>query len=360
MNILLVGNGFDLAHGLPTRYTNFLSFLRAIQISHDYMEPIDTDKLRETGIHDGIRTLLENQTASHNGNVDEVFELMKENVWVEYFLKVYNTLPKDGWIDFEHEISTIVQNLDKLQSDYTRVEKKELIRELKILPTILSRYHLYDPAPMKFDFPKMVERLLNDLDQLIRCLEIYLCYCLDLIQQTEHLHVISDIGTIDGVLSFNYTDTFERIYAPRLVKEPAYCYIHGKARAENNILLDNIVLGIDEYLSDSDRNNKVQFVRFKKYYQRIFKQTDYNYTEWFSQPGPKNLYIVGHSLDVTDKDVLRDIITKGEVKTTIFYHNKQANAEQIINLVKVLGYDTLNTLARGADKDRSIVFSQLL
>ena len=26
MNILLIGNGFDLAHGLPTQYKNFLDF----------------------------------------------------------------------------------------------------------------------------------------------------------------------------------------------------------------------------------------------------------------------------------------------------------------------------------------------
>lgn len=26
MNILVIGNGFDLAHGLPTRYGDFLEF----------------------------------------------------------------------------------------------------------------------------------------------------------------------------------------------------------------------------------------------------------------------------------------------------------------------------------------------
>ncbi len=27
MNILLIGNGFDLAHDLPTKYTDFLDFV---------------------------------------------------------------------------------------------------------------------------------------------------------------------------------------------------------------------------------------------------------------------------------------------------------------------------------------------
>ena len=27
MNILIIGNGFDLAHGLPTKYEHFLKFM---------------------------------------------------------------------------------------------------------------------------------------------------------------------------------------------------------------------------------------------------------------------------------------------------------------------------------------------
>lgn len=27
MNILIIGNGFDLAHGLPTKYADFLKFI---------------------------------------------------------------------------------------------------------------------------------------------------------------------------------------------------------------------------------------------------------------------------------------------------------------------------------------------
>lgn len=30
MNILVVGNGFDLAHGLPTKYGDFFEFCRRI------------------------------------------------------------------------------------------------------------------------------------------------------------------------------------------------------------------------------------------------------------------------------------------------------------------------------------------
>lgn len=31
MNILVIGNGFDLAHGLPTKYEHFLEFVKVIR-----------------------------------------------------------------------------------------------------------------------------------------------------------------------------------------------------------------------------------------------------------------------------------------------------------------------------------------
>ena len=53
------------------------------------------------------------------------------------------------------------------------------------------------------------------------------------------------------------------------------------------------------------------------------------------------IYIFGHSLDVTDRDVLRDLILNDNVMTTIFYRNKVQYGQQIANLVKVIGQDEL-------------------
>ena len=30
MNIIVIGNGFDLAHGLPTKYTDFLEYVKVL------------------------------------------------------------------------------------------------------------------------------------------------------------------------------------------------------------------------------------------------------------------------------------------------------------------------------------------
>lgn len=69
-----------------------------------------------------------------------------------------------------------------------------------------------------------------------------------------------------------------------------------------------------------------------------------------------NVYIFGHSLDVTDKDILEKIIMNESTKTTIYYHDKKALGSQIANLVKVIKQD--NLIAKVHGEDASIEFVQ--
>lgn len=54
-----------------------------------------------------------------------------------------------------------------------------------------------------------------------------------------------------------------------------------------------------------------------------------------------DIYFFGHSLDVTDKDVLQELLLCPYARTHIIYHNKKALADKIANLVKVIGQDRL-------------------
>lgn len=45
----------------------------------------------------------------------------------------------------------------------------------------------------------------------------------------------------------------------------------------------NIVLGIEEYFDDEQKNKCLEFVKFKKYYQRIQKNTDSKYYDWINE-----------------------------------------------------------------------------
>ncbi len=76
---------------------------------------------------------------------------------------------------------------------------------------------------------------------------------------------------IDKVLSFNYTNTYERLYGN---SEVEYDYIHGKINIEHDIETCDLALGIDEYLTGERKDQDNEYIEFKKFYQRIFKRTD--------------------------------------------------------------------------------------
>ena len=179
-------------------------------------------------------------------------------------------------------------------------------------------------------------------------------------------------------MCFNYTNTIEKLYTNNC--EIDIDYIHGKVNNNYEIEKNNMVLGIDEFLSPEKQNKNIEFVEFKKFYQRIYKETGCKYKVWVDmikeeyllytkakmkeaersgmdiqnminsiientmmnkKSRKHNLYIYGHSLDITDGDIIRDLMLNNNVNTVIFYHNKESMGKQIANLVRVIGEDEL-------------------
>lgn len=228
-----------------------------------------------------------------------------------------------------------------------------------------------------------IKFLNTELERLIRALEIYIAGFVGGITITKKNTDIEALSP-DHVLSFNYSDTYKRIYGQG--KKIKYDYIHGKADLNHTINTNNMVLGIDEYLPKKRRNKEVEFISFKKFYQRIYKGTGCEYRNWvdeiresgkaveaklrkefpiqipfnkFTNDSRHNLYIFGHSLDVTDKDILRDLISNDNVYTTIYYFSKDGQDKsdlgaKIANLTKVIGQDEL--IRRTGGSTRTIEF----
>lgn len=323
MKILLIGNGFDLAHGLKTRYTDFLEFVKEVKNSNE----------------------------GNDQYLEECKDLINENVWIIYFLNVYEERVKEGkenWIDFEMEISEKIKTMDSFSKRIKHCLDKHLSgsierdewTSLNILLKAISNE--WGPiSSVNINQIKVIKnRLLTDLNRMIRCLEIYLS------KETEDKFIdkipLFNELSIDHVLSFNYTNTFEKIYGNEDIE---YDYIHGKARFKSDIDQCNLVLGIDEYLSDEEKDKNLEFIQFKKFYQRIYKQTGSHYKDWiyydrFYDPNV-TLYVYGHSLDITDKDILKELILNEYISTTIYYHNQESLQQLITNLVKIIGEENL-------------------
>lgn len=420
MNILVIGNGFDLAHGLPTKYGEFLEFVKVIRQVIKVHDKQSLDSIEWGNINLQIMKLIEDNMGNKRNDLlsqKQIWnELLDDNFWVDYFLQC-DMYQKENWIDFESEISRVIQFIDndmrqkgfdenvvisklpipflaeRFLNDYESLEQERIMRAneenrkmeekegVKWNTGKSSDYmreyienHPFENLKEEITYKQLIMRLESDLDKLIRALEIYLAEYVNVINDTKKNKVVQEINP-DCVLSFNYSNTYERFYDNG--KKIEYSYIHGKADISNAVESNNMVLGIDEYLESERMNREISFIAFKKYYQRIYKGTGCEYRDWiykikesvksielklgneypeqipfdkFTNDARHNVYIYGHSLDITDQDILRELILNDNVYTTIFYMDKNDLKRKIANLVKVIGQDELIRRTGGSTK----------
>lgn len=386
MNILLIGNGFDLAHGLPTKYTDFLEFIKMIKIIKEQNIFNDAVAISKAGcnednkkLHKDIRLTILGKANSKKLALDskKLLECIHNNFWIDYFLQC-PMYQKENWIDFESEISKVIQNID--------TDMKDNDLKLDDGASVVSNFYLekffhkqlpsavldYGQKVQIITFKEIRDILYQDLIRLIRAFEIYLCEYVEKIEIEKFSDEIKNCG-IDHVISFNYSHTYQKFYGKS--KNIKYDYIHGETCSDNTIETNNMVLGIDEYLHKDSKDKEIDFIAFKKYFQRIYKETGSEYKNWIGEiestryanevalreQFPKQipyekfnskhrLFIFGHSLDITDKDILRDLILNDNMYTTIYYLNKSVMGQQIANLVKVIGQDELIRRTGGSTK----------
>lgn len=371
MNILMIGNGFDLEHDLPTQYVDFLKFVEKFGLIYCWAK--NTPKELCTIDDEYLKLIFERP--EYRNRVDALHIFTDYNIWISHFNWAYreHLANRENWVDFESEISDVIQSMDGLLKYYMNIEKGE--SENKTLESFyrnkLQNIGNFFSAE---SIMQKIPELLLDLDKLIGALEIYMW---DYIGSKRIQYYNPDIAQIcpDKVLSFNYSDTYKILYAYNQ-KNIDYSYIHGKAEnsisffvdgaeadkeeidlwIQKNADLNNMVLGIDEYLEEERRSREIDFIAFKKYYQRIYKKNGNEYKKWLEQinknveAGRKEeniLYIFGHSLDETDGDVLREFITHKHIRTVIYYRNKRQLGQQIANLVKILKSDKMIEMVYG-------------
>ncbi len=383
-NVLVIGNGFDLYHCLPTRYIDFINVIKRL------LELADEQKLQRcsyvnymfgTGSplyrDEHIKKCYQIHSDSmHNvvlkqERIERLVEISMDNVWIKYFLKMCTR--NIGWIDFEKEMTQVINAITNYFDCVSRDEKKFLQRGIHIDENVLSRsdidilmrvpfyeeleeklkvkdeYYVKDIEGnkiLKIDETKIIYKLEQDLEKLSEALCIYLEQFVQsiAINKSSNNSLFYDI---DEVINFNYTDTYSRLYS----KDTKVFYVHGSM----NEIENGIVLGINADQKDQQSNMDLRFVKFKKYYQRIQKGTSFRLKKMLNKESVNHLHIVGHSLDITDKDILTGLIMFENTVTTVYFHSNDAKNEQIAKLIMLFGKDKFEELLN----DEKLEFQRL-
>ena len=119
-------------------------------------------------------------------------------------------------------------------------------------------------------------------------------------------------------------------------------HIHGNTNS-------HIVLGINPDEKDEVYSIDTTFLQFKKYFQRVFFKTDVAFLQnmMYQKRTPRSLdnhvWVIGHSLDSTDEDVIKQVFDSAK-KITVLYHEEDKVKDYITHLVEIYGKQGLDSL----------------
>lgn len=373
MKTLVIGNGFDLAHDLPTRYEDFLDFLQmAVFVCNKYPLGLDNknnykeipDALNkygeEIGAKNGLSALFYDWIVDREnffsvlGIGMDILNIKNGNLWANYFLEK-NANGKIGginWIDFELEISNVIRRIEFLYKNVSVNQEKSL--SIKIFNTrLLYEFMNTENDDIIFhekdflDF--LLKKLQGDLEKFISSLEQYIGFVsqLPVTKNVIDIEEIQKEGPIDNIICFNYTDTFRKKYSNDM-DDGKIDFVHGMAHYKKNEE-SHIVLGTEETLSDiNEVNEKLDCIHFKKYFQRIYKRTGLRYKNNLPER-PKEqeksdglskriAYFFGHSLSFRDGDIIKYVVENTD-KSVFFYRDEKQHTQLIASLVRIVGKD---------------------
>lgn len=386
MNLLVIGNGFDLAHNLPTRYSDFLDFMtlcitKYIPYWHSLKDDLTVDVVE---IHTGYSAILDglSRKITPNSKVSALFNVNKEifkselidkglienfykNSVLRYCLYVYAYKQFFGreynWIDIENELLRLLIDLQKLLTSLKPEKAQDTFETASIkVPRIkgieklgLSPFYFPTVArelkkkniPPEFVRQEVFQYLFNELEDFSLMLKLYLKLVRDDFNSAEAPKKIFKINanqgiSVDSVLSFNYTDT-ARIYAP----EAPIHFVNGS--------LDNkkIILGVENPSQEqtADYVNDNIYLFFKNV-QRVLYDFSYEYSSLLTRPWAMstlnlrkncspfdiNVYIIGHSLAPSDQYILTDVMMRANT-VIIYYHSESDKYSKTANLYQILG-----------------------
>lgn len=201
------------------------------------------------------------------------------------------------------------------------------------------------------NYNKVFNILYEGLESLISIFNRYLIEIVESLNANQELLKFECILQVNQLFSFNYTNTFQRLYKQNIKID----FLHGKCGDSQNI-----VLGLSDLSHEILKNYKAY--GFVKYHQKLMKDTDYkfisenefvndklsfwraprSYTQQDETDNTVNLTFWGHSLDVSDRNYIEEVFSLNDekdlrVRVLIYFYNAQAKFSMLANLIHILG-----------------------
>lgn len=307
--IVLIGNGFDLAHGLKTSYKDFIDWYMCNSFNEFIKNGNYRDQLIEIFRDNPAFKSIYKQDPK---NAEEVLQFIDENKnqSIKYESKFYKELLvsfcSGSWVDIECKYFDRLKNVFN-NSGLSNEEKKRnveiLNRQFNYLIQILSNYINYINSEI-YNYKKLsIGVISSNIGKAFK---------------------IDDNSPVT-FLNFNYTDT---LLTHGYANENEIIYIHGRVADQNK---NPIIFGygdetdsVYQQIEDSGENVYLEHIKSFGYL-----QTD-NYNKLISliDSAPFIVYIVGHSCGLSDRILLNEIFEHPNCqRIEIFFHKRKDGSD---------------------------------
>ncbi|MGX5690346.1 AbiH family protein [Arcticibacter tournemirensis] len=328
--LILLGNGFDLAHGMKTSYTDFILWYLGNCFDQALTKGSYEDSLIKIR-YPGNRLMLFPEVKTAKDYVQILYEIGFKNIKRKvikldgykersnpfevsfpspFFFELIDKCSTVRWVDIENEYYRFLKTLSFSDSDRSKVIK-DLNKKLAYIITLLEGYLSHLPEP------DLINDFFSILGSPFRQNEFH----------TSDKIPRDQIPDTSLVLNFNYTQTPERYFSPQknaVLKGPIkFNYIHGQCRNPEN----SIIFGFgDELDKDYERleaiDSKEIFSYFKSF--SYFKTSNYYNLVRFIDDTDFQVYIMGHSCGLSDRTMLNMIFEHPNCKSIkIFYYEHE-------------------------------------
>lgn len=388
--IILIGNGFDLAHGLKTGYKDFIdSYWDEVAVT-TYDKYVDyfrksvvtipdsyNDNLISIRIYNGKASIPDrviSSCESHNrygvlcSSINKLNKSNKRPFSAElkfknnFFEHISNQCSLVNWVDIENEYYEALKKLLLVEDAQTRsISVKKLNKEFDAVKGLLEKYltevsksvieakesitdvfkskiSLDNIAVTKSDLfrESVVESALSH-QPVSTHPQTYYPHMLETVKEIERKKIRQSMGT-DFVpdkillLNFNYTNTAEKLY----VKGGAYevINIHGELNNKNN----PIIFGYGDELDDDYKTiEKLQDNDFLENIKSINYHKTRNYRRLldFIHSGLYQVFVMGHSCGNSDRTLLNTLFEHDNcVSVKVFYHQIEAGKDDYSNIIR--------------------------
>ena len=360
--IILIGNGFDLAHGLPTSYRNFIDSYWAKCAKKIYNDGIFNSYEDEFVKFDNGATCFVNTNITPNTELDSYHTIaqlleqyriamlpcVKRGSCNEPYLQFKNMFFKhisqepliNTWLDIENEYYCSLKkrsgndSVKKLNNEFEQVKdllEKYLteVSQQKIAACDAIKKAIHEP--LRYGEIAHTKKEVLAQDQYLSVL--LSSYRPDLIikQYAKDPTKLSNIHPKQTLfLNFNYTNTIERLYAP----PTSIINIHGKLNDPNNA----IIFGYgDEMDQDYEKIVNLNDNDYLKYIKSIcyLKTDNYHRLLNFMNSEPYQILIMGHSCGNSDRTLLNTLFEHQNcISIKQFYYIKNDGSDNYIEIVQ--------------------------